>query len=889
MNRKTLLLSLLVPFCSVAWPQAPLPLYKDAKQPVELRVRDLLQRMTPDEKFWQLFMIPGGLQEGMDQFKNGIFGLQVNTTSLQGGAAAQLMSYGQQGDAVQMAHEINELQRFFTTQTRLGIPIIPFDEALHGLVRAQATVFPQAIGLAATWDTALVGRVAKAIAWETKSRGVRQVLTPVVNIASDVRWGRTEETYGEDPYLVSEMGVAFVNAFEQLGIVTTPKHFIANVGDGGRDSYPIHYNERLMREIYLPPFLACIQRGKSRSVMTAYNSVDGSPATAHHYLLNEILKREWNFPGFVISDAAAVGGANVLHFTASGYGGSTAMAVNNGLDVIFQTDYKHYPLFKEAFDKGWIRSSAIDSAVARVLRVKFELGLFENPFVKEEEAALYVNKPEHRRLARQAARESIVLLKNNNGVLPFNKYIRSLAVIGDDAAVARLGGYSGAGNHSVSILEGLRKKLPDTKIHYAPGTGRNWTDYAVVPATALSHSKEGKREKGLHASYYNNITATGTPQLERTDEAVDFRWTLFAPDTSLYYDFFSAEWNGFIESPVSGNILLGIEGNDGYKLYVDEKLLIDTWDKASYDTLMKPVAMLKGRAYKIKLVYHESSGSARVKLIWDAGVKHNAEALIQDAVKIAQTADAIVVAVGIEEGEFRDRGKLALPGRQEALVQALSATKKPLAVIITGGSAVTMSSWIHQVPAILDIWYAGEEGGNAVADVLVGDYNPAGRLPFTFPVSEGQLPLVYNHKPTGRGDDYDNLTGKPLFPFGYGLSYTRFQYNNLHFTRQTMQVADSTEAVFTIKNIGERAGDEVVQLYIHDEVASVARPVKELKGFQRIHLKPGEEKELRFLITPAMLSMYNADMKRVVEPGAFRIMIGSSSQAIQLRQLIQVK
>lgn len=889
MNRKTLLLIAFLPLCSSAWSQEGAPVYKNAKQPVEVRVQDLLKRMTPDEKFWQLFMIPGGLQGDMGRFGNGIFGLQVNTTATQKDAAGQLMNYGQQGGAVQMAREINQLQRFFTTQTRLGIPIIPFDEALHGLIRTQATVFPQAIGLAATWDTGLVSRVAGAIAQETKSRGIRQVLTPVVNIAADVRWGRTEETYGEDPFLVSEMGVAFVSAFEKRNVVTTPKHFIANVGDGGRDSYPIHCNERLLREVYMPPFFACIQRGKSRSVMTAYNSVDGSPATANNQLLNEILKQEWQFPGFVISDAGAVGGANVLHYTAGGYGEATAAAMNNGLDVIFQTDYNHYPLFKEAFDKGWIRTGAIDSAVARVLRVKFELGLFENPYVQEEEAAQYVNKQQHRLLARQAACEAMVLLKNNSNVLPLQKNIQSLAVIGEDAAVARLGGYSGEGSHTVTILEGLRNKLPGANIPYAPGPGRVRKDYAVIPAEVLYHLKGGVKQKGLQAKYYNNVTATGLPKLERADAKIDFRWTLFAPDTALHFDFFSVEWNGFIQSPVSRKVRLGVEGNDGYRLYVDDRLLIDTWEGASFDTLLRPVEMQQGRSYKIRLVYHESSGSARLKLIWDSGVVNNTKKLIADAVKAALSAQAVVVAVGIEEGEFRDRGKLDLPGAQEELLLALAATGRPVVAVITGGSAVTMNNWIHQVPAVLDIWYAGDEGGNAVADVLVGDYNPSGRLPVTFPVSEGQLPLVYNHKPTGRGDDYDNLTGKPLFPFGYGLSYTRFEYSSLHFTRQVMPAGDTTEAVFMVKNTGVRGGDEVVQLYIHDEIASVARPVKELKAFRRIYLKPGEQREIRFLITPAMLSMYNADMKQVQEPGAFRIMVGGSSQAIQLRELIQIK
>lgn len=868
--------------------QQPGPLYKDPRQPVELRVQDLLQRMNPDEKFWQLFMIPGGLQEGKDKYRNGIFGFQVNTEAQGGGAAAQMMTYGK-GSAVQMAKDINAMQHFFLEQTRLGIPIIPFDEALHGLVRAEATVYPQAIGLAATWDTALMHRVAHAIAQETKSRGIRQVLTPVVNIAADVRWGRTEETYGEDPFLTSEMGVAFVSAFEQMGIVTTPKHFIANVGDGGRDSYPIHYNERLLNEIYFPPFRACFERGGSRSVMTAYNSWDGSPATANNRLLNQILKKDWGFKGFVISDAAAVGGSTVLHFTSSGYDDATAAAINNGLDVIFQTSYQHYPLFKEAFDKGLIRQQAIDSAVARVLRAKFELGLFDNPFVPENEAALYVNNPEHRAIAKQAALESIVLLKNEHHSLPLRKQLNKVAVIGEDAKTARLGGYSGPGTRTVSILEGIQQKLGKAKVLFAAGPGRNTVQYEPVAADYLFHQENGQLVKGLAARYYNNVTATGDAMVSRTDAQVNFQWTLFSPDKKINFDFFSAEWNGFIKAPATQALQLGIQGNEGCRLYINDSLFIDTWNGQSVDTVLQTIRMVKDQLYKIKLVYHEPSGIARLRLVWNAGVPNNWQQQIKEAVATAQKADAAVVVVGIEEGEFRDRAKLQLPGYQEELINAIAATGKPFTVVLIGGSAITMNNWIKQAPAIVDAWYPGDEGGNAVADVLFGDYNPAGRLPISFPVFEGQLPLVYNHKPTGRGDDYDNLTGMPLFPFGYGLSYTDFTYSQLQFSKQRMGKSDSTSVQFVVTNTGNRAGEEVVQLYIRDVVASVARPVKELKGFQRIKLQPGESATLHFTITPEMLSMLDAGLHKVVEPGDFRIMIGSSSKDIRLRDVLQVQ
>ncbi|MCH5717456.1 glycoside hydrolase family 3 protein [Niabella hibiscisoli] len=419
-------------------------LYKDKNQPVEKRVADLLARMTPEEKFWQLFMIPGDLDDtGPDQYKNGLFGFQVSAKA-KGDAAGQLLSYNTQEDATMVIRKINSIQKYFVEQTRLGIPIIAFDEALHGLVRSQSTAFPQAIGLAATWDRAIVHQVASDIANQVKERGIRQILSPVVNIASDVRWGRTEETYGEDPYLTSAMGVAFMSAFEQRGIITTPKHFVANVGDGGRDSYPIHFNERMLSEIHFPPFIDAIKKAGARSIMTAYNSLDGTAASANHWLLIDKLKKEWGFKGFVISDANAVGGEAVLHYTAKDYEESGAHAINGGLDVIFQTDYEHHKLFMPAFLNGKISQARIDDAVSRVLRAKFELGLFEHPYVTETPNNIQLLQ-QGKATALDAARKSFVLLKNEQQALPLSKKTKTIALIGPDAVEARLGGYAGEG------------------------------------------------------------------------------------------------------------------------------------------------------------------------------------------------------------------------------------------------------------------------------------------------------------------------------------------------------------------------------------------------------------------------------------------------------------
>jgi beta-glucosidase len=712
-------------------PGAGRPRYRDAALTIDRRVEDLLARMTPEEKFRQLFMVPGGLDAGEEVWKDGIFGLQVR-----GDASARAA-----------AERINSIQRFFVERTRLGIPIVPFEEALHGLVAPGATAFPQAIGLAATWDEDLMAEVAGAIAAETRSRGVRQVLSPVVNIARDVRWGRVEETYGEDPWLAARMAVAFVRAFEERGVVATPKHFVANVGAGGRDSYPVADGERALREIDFPPFAAAIREGGARSIMTSYNSWDGLPCTAHPRLLAGILKGEWAFRGFVISDANAVGGINDLHRTSGSFAESGRQAWEAGLDVVFQTEIGHAGLFREAITAGRVSARRVEDAVRRALRVKMELGLFEDPFVDLDEAERQNGSAEHRELARRAARESIVLLKNAGGCLPFcSASLRSIAVIGPDAVEARLGGYSGPGVRKVSLLDAVRERAgAAANVRYAEGCGR----------------------------------------------------------------------------------AAGGEGGIG-----------------------------------------------------DG---------IDEAVRIARGADAAVVAVGIEEGEARDRSDIRLPGRQAEMIRRVAATGAPTVVVLYGGSAVEMRDWIEDADAVLMAWYPGEEGGHGVADVLWGDADPGGRLPVTFPLAVGQLPLVYDHKPTGRFDGYLDLAGDPLFAFGFGLSYAEFQYSDLEIEPGEIAAGGRACVSCTIANVGKRAGAEVVQLYLRDRIASVVRPVIELKGFRKVRLEAGGTATVAFDLGPAELAMLDAEMKEVVEPGEFEVLVGRSSRDLRLKGLLTVK
>ncbi len=861
---------LFITISSNAQPESAPP-YKDPRLSVSERVEDLLGRMTSEEKFFQLFMVPGDLSTGKEKPVNGLFGLQVPGR-----------------DEHLTAKKLNEIQHFFMEETRLGIPAVFFEEALHGLALEGTTIYPQSIGLAATFDATLMNEIARSVAKECRARGIRQVLSPVVNLATDVRWGRTEETFGEDPFLASEMGFAFVSGFEDNGVIATPKHFIANVGDGGRDSYPIMLSEMGLRITHLPPFEACIKRGKARSVMSAYNTLDGIPCSANRWLLETVLKDEMGFNGFVVSDAGAVGGANVLHFTATDYADATAKSINGGLDVILQTSFDQYPLFNEAFRKGMIPGERIDDAVRRVLRAKFELGLFDEPYVPS--SMVTGTKEAHRSLALKAARESIVLLKNEHEVLPLKKGLRRIAVIGPDALDARMGGYSGRSTNVVSILEGIRQEVgPSMEVVYARGCERVIKEFIPVPGNVLFHNENGHEEPGLKGEYYDNAGWIGKPVLTRTDSQVKFQWTLFGPDpNSLPYDFFSVRWTGHLVAPESGTFRIGVDGNDGYRLWLGGRVLIDRTVPRTRQVSTVPVVLEQGKAYELRIEYSEPRGNAWFSLVWDAGMVKDHTPDLSEAVELARQSDAMILVAGIEEGEFRDRSSLALPGNQEELINLLAATGKPLIIILVGGSAITMSTWIDRADAILDAWYPGEAGGIAVADILFGKYSPAGRLPVSFPVHEGQLPLVYNHLPTGRGDDYTDLTGRPLFPFGFGLSYTSFLYSNLVIDKESLGPGDIAEVRFNLTNSGTFDGDEVVQLYIHGQVSTIARPVAELKAFRRISLKKGESGEIRFTISTDMLQWLDKDLKKTVEPGKYIIMIGSSSKDIRLKGILKV-
>ncbi len=856
-------LALPVSFLLLAQPGTPPPgaAYRNPRLPVEVRVQDLLRRMTREEKFWQLYMAPGELGDGRSDFSRGMFGVQVRTRDTADAAFAH-------------ATRINAVQRAMVEGTRLGIPMLPFEEGLHGLLAGGATVFPQAIGLAATWDTMLVAAVAGAIGREARSRGIRDLLSPVVNLATDARWGRVEETWGEDPWLTSRMGVAFVGPIERAGVVTTPKHLVANVGDGGRDSYPIHLDARTLDEVHFPPFQAAFSDGGARAVMTAYNSVGGVPATQNRWLLRDKLRREWGFSGVAISDASATGGSTVLHYTEPSTVAAAAHAWTAGLDVVFQGGPGEWGPYREAVVRGLVPEATLNAAVARVLRLKFQLGLFERPYANPDSARHWSGHEAHRSLALAAARKSLVLLRNRDGGLPLAATTRRIAVVGVDAAVARFGGYSGSPVRHTTILDGIRARAgASATVRFEPGPGRASDGVVTVPAAALSAGGL----PGLEATYHAAAALDGAPALERRDSLVDFSWTLSSPGRGIPLDAYAARWTGEIHFP-DGATRLGVESNDGVRLWVDEQLVLDRWGKASAGTHLGSSTFGPGRR-RIRLEFRETVGNGRVRLVWTAGAPNDADLAIAAAAGAAARSDVAIVVAGIEEGEFRDRASLALPGRQEQLINAVSATGTPTVVVLVGGSAITMSRWIDKVAAVVHAWYPGQEGGTAVAEVLWGDVNPAGRLPLTFPLAEGQLPLTYNHRPTGRGDRYLDLPGEPLFPFGFGLSYSSFAYADL-----AIDAAPRGSVIVRcrVTNTGKLPGDEVVQLYLRDVLATTVRPVQQLAGFQRVHIAPGASTTVTFRIERAQLRILDTASRWVVEPGTFRVMVGASARDIRL-------
>jgi beta-glucosidase len=739
------------------------PKYKDPSYPVEDRVDDLVKRMTLEEKVGQLICFADFDSLAWDSAGNYV---GVKDTAILNRGCGYFWSLKFWASAKWYAKYANGIQKYMIEKSRLGIPVFIFSEALHGFMASGATSFPQAIALGCTWDTLLMEQIFTAVALEARSRGSQQVLSPNIDLGREPRWGRTEETYSEDPYLVSRMGVAAIfglqgrsNTIDNKHVAVTLKHFAGHgQPEGGRNIAPVNFSERIFREAHLYPFEMAVKRAHALSVMASYNEWDGIPNHANKKLLTDILIKEWGFNGYVMSDG---GGIDVLyqnHLVAADSAEAGKIALEAGVDLELGKSKGCFYSLIDQVKKGKVSEKYVDRAVRNVLRVKFICGLFENPYVDVDYMEKITNCNEHKALALKAASEALVLLKNENKLLPLDSNkIKTLAVIGPNAAMTHLGGYSAVPMlEGTSVLKGIQ-------------------DFA------------GTRMKILYA--------------------------------------------------------------EGCKITTNEKC---NWVVGGNPKLNSP---------------------------------ENDRKLISEAVSVARKSDVVLLVIGENELVCReawseehlgDRDDLSLVGMQNDLAKALIETGKPVIVLLINGRPITINYLKQAAPAIMEGWYLGQETGTAVANILFGKTNPSGKLTTTFPQNVGQLPCYYNKKPS-MSRSYVLSENEPLFNFGFGLSYTTFEYKNLKITPAEIAANSSAKVTIDVTNTGKRAGDEIVQLYIHDKICSVTRPIKELKDFSRISLNPGETKTATLNITLDKLEFYNVDMKRIVEPGEFEIMVGKSS------------
>lgn len=803
-----------------------------------------------------------------------------------------------------LEEKVSQMMNASPAIPRLGIPQYDWwNEALHGVAfSGVATVFPQAIGLGATFDPQLVNRVATVISDEARAKyheAQRQrnynrfygltFWSPNINIFRDPRWGRGQETYGEDPYLTSRLGVAFVNGLQgddpnYLKVVATPKHYAVHSGpEPERHRFDAAATERDQRETYLPAFRATVMEARAASVMCAYNRTNGEPCCANTKLLGDTLRGDWGFNGYVVSDCGAIDDIYKRHNFLKTAEEASALAVKRGTDLECGDSYK---ALVNAVKQGLISEAEIDRAVKRLFDARFRLGMFDPPeMVPYSKIPFSANdSPEHRQLALDAARKSIVLLKNENNTLPLRKNLKSIAVIGPNADEIQvlLGNYNGQPSRATTPLAGIRQRVSSqTKVLYALGTTLTEVSVVPVPASAL-RGPEG--ESGLKAEYFSNRELKGAPVLTRVDREVDFDWGMMNPVPGVPVDDFSARWTGKLVPPTTGKYRFGAIADDGVRVYLDGKLIAEDWTEHAPATVTGEVTLEAGKSYDIKMEYYESKIGAVAKLVWQPPVV-KIEAPYAEAIRVAKEVDTVVLVLGLSprlEGEEMnvsepgflggDRTDIKLPARQQGLLEAVAATGKPVVLVLLSGSALAVNWANERIPAIVQAWYPGEEGGTAIADVLFGDYNPAGRLPVTFYKSVDQLPAFDNYQMDGR--TYRFFKGEPLYPFGHGLSYTRFKYSGLTVSSPRVAPGEKVLVSAEVENSGTREGDEVVQLYVTDNDATVRVPIRSLAGVERVHLKPGERRVIKFTIDPRQLALITNDGRTVVEPGDFTITIG---------------
>lgn len=784
---------------------------------------------------------------------------------------------------------------------RLAVPGYNWwNEALHGVARAgYATVFPQSITIANSWDEGLIYSVANAISDEARAkyhefqrrgkRGIYQGLTfwsPNINIFRDPRWGRGHETYGEDPFLTGRMGLQFVKGLQgddpkYLKTVATAKHYAVHSGpEPLRHTFNALVSEVDLRETYLPAFRTLIVDAGAWSVMGAYNLFRGVPCTANSELYG-ILRNEWGFKGYIVSDCWAVSDYwQFMNYTKDA-AEAAALAVRAGTDLECGVDYKE---LMTAFDRGLLTETDIDIAVKRVFLARFKLGMFDpDNMVPYAQIPFFVNCSDYNNsLARDAARKSIVLLKNADNTIPLKRDIKTIAVIGPNADnfESLIGNYNGIPKDPVTVLEGIISKVcPDTEVIFAEGSdlAEGIHNLTVIPSRYLQ-APDGRQ--GVLGEYFSNREMTGTPAFTRTDDQINFYWEHLSPRYDLPDDDFGVKWTAYLTAPETGTFYLGGWGSSGYEIIVDGKSLIKYRGEHHAFHTEAAVEMKSGERYKVEVHYKNYSGDADMKLLW-ARPRVN---LAEDAVKAAGKADAVVLVLGLSqrlEGEEMpikiegfsggDRTNLNLPPLQEQLIDAVVAAGKPVIIVLANGGALSVNNAHEKASAVILAGYGGQQGGNAVADILFGDYNPAGRLPVTYYKSIDQIPAFEDYDMKGK--TYRFFSQEPLYPFGYGLSYTSFNYSDLSIP-QNAAAGETVKVSVTVTNSGKMEGDEVVQLYISDEKASTPRPIRQLEGFTRINLKPGESKVVEFALDPRQFSIINKKDKRVIEPGYFTISVG---------------
>ena len=784
----------------------------------------------------------------------------------------------------------------------LGIPKYDWwNESLHGVARAgYATVFPQSISIAASWDKNLLHEVATAISDEARAKhheyarrgqhDIYQGLTmwsPNINIFRDPRWGRGHETYGEDPYLTGQLGLNFVKGLQgdhskYLKTVATAKHFAVHSGpEASRHTFDVYPSERDLWETYLPAFRTLVKDAQVSSIMTAYNRFRGEAASASDRLYN-ILRNDWGFNGYVVSDCGAISDIWEHHKITSKPSAAAALALEKGCDLNCGGTYSH---LKQALQENLITENDINIALKRLLHARFKLGMFDEVSqVSYAQIPFSVNtNPSHRSLARKAAQKSIVLLKNENKLLPLNKNkINSIAVIGPNAnnKQSLWGNYNGTPKNPVTVFEGIKNKVsPFIKVKYEEGAPlANGIETLEVIPSVYFETEEGKQ--GLNAFYYDNLNWQGDPLFQQIDDQINFEWDINTPDPRLELSNYSVKWKGFLKVPESGTYYFSDWSKPYMTFSIAEEIEGGGKHKHHPKTDLKKIFLEEGKRYAIEVNYKNYYGNAIAKMQWATPKKNQ----LTKAIQLTKESDLTVLVLGLNErleGEEMsinvegfsrgDRTSLQLPNSQVELMKAVVNTGKPVVLVLLNGSALAINWASENISSILTAGYPGEEGGNAIADVLFGDYNPAGRLPVTYYKSVDQLPDFENYDMAGR--TYRYFQGDALYPFGYGLSYTSFEYSNLQLS-SSFKMNESIDVSVEVKNTGEMAGDEVVQLYIKDVKGSTPRPLVELKGFERIHLHKGEQKSVHFTIFPWQLAMINSNEELVIEPGNFIVYVG---------------